>query len=173
MPTSRDPVQTEAPQAAGLRARIGTGVFSDSNLRQVAHVLDDLFAVPGTRFRFGLDGLVGLVPIAGDVLGGVLSGFLLIGAWARGAPPVLLLRMLVNIGIDVIVGTIPLLGDAFDIAWKANRRNYALLERHLLDPGRHGWRDWAFLGLLLGALLLLLALPLVLLGFLLALLVHR
>ena len=160
------------PPTRPARARVGAGVFSDRNLAQLSHLLDDCFVVPGTSIRFGLDGLIGLVPVAGDVLGGVLSGLILIGAWTRGASPTLLLRMLVNIGIDVLVGMVPLLGDAFDIAWKANRRNYALLERHIAEPGRHGWRDWAFLLLLAGALAALLALPLVLLGFLLARLTH-
>ena len=156
----------------GLRARAGEGVFSDRNLAQLSHLLDDCFVLPGTGIRFGLDGILGLVPIAGDVLGGVLSGVILIGAWARGAPPVLLLRMLVNIAIDVVVGMVPLLGDAFDIAWKANRRNYALLSRHIAAPSRHRWRDWAFLLVLFGALVAMLALPLVLLGYLLARLTH-
>ncbi len=162
----------EAVPPRGLRTRVGDGIFSDRNLAQLSHWLDDCFALPGTGIRFGLDGIIGLVPIAGDVLGGVLSGIILIGAWARGAPPVLLLRMLVNIAIDVVVGMVPLLGDAFDIAWKANRRNYALLSRHIAAPGRHRWRDWAFLLVLAGAFVALLALPLVLLGYLLALLTH-
>ena len=158
---------------AGLRSRLGEGVFSDNNLRQLAHVLDSLIGIPGTRIRVGLDGLIGLVPFAGDLLGGLFSTVIVVGAWSRGAPPALLLRMLANLAIDVTIGLIPLLGDAFDIAWKANRRNYALLERHIAAPGRHTGRDWAFLLLLLFALLVLFALPLVLLGCALAWLTHH
>lgn len=157
----------------GLRGRLATGVFSDRNLEQLSHLLDDCFVVPGTGIRFGIDGLIGLVPIAGDVLAGLLSSLIVIAAWFRGAPPVLLARMLGNLALDVGIGMIPLLGDAFDIAWKANRRNYALLSRHIAEPGRHGLRDWAFLLILLGSLLVLFALPLVLLGYLLSLLIHR
>ncbi len=153
-------------------ARPGSGLFSDRNLRQVSVLLDSAFAVPGTGIRFGLDGLIGLVPIAGDVLAGLLSAVIVIGAWSRGAPPVLLARMLVNLALDVGIGLIPVLGDAFDIAWKANRRNYALLERHLLAPGHHAARDWGFLLLLLLALAVLFALPFVLLGYALAWLTH-
>lgn len=160
------------PGPEGLRGRLGSGVFSDSNLDQLAHLLDDRFVIPGTGIRFGLDGLVGLVPIAGDVLGGVLSSLLVVAAWFRGAPPALLLRMLLNLGIDVVVGMIPLAGDAFDIAWKANRRNYALLSRHIAEPGRHRWRDWAFLVVVVGVLLALFALPFLLLGYVLSLLTH-
>ena len=63
----------------------------------------------------------------------------------RGVPYVTIARMLVNLALDVIIGTVPLFGDIFDIAWKANRRNYALLTRHLEQPHRHHWRDWLFL----------------------------
>lgn len=156
-----------------MRSRVGEGLFSDNNLDHLSHLLDDCFVLPGTQIRFGLDGLIGLVPIAGDVLAGVLSSLIVVAAWFRGAPPVLLLRMLANLAIDVGVGMIPLLGDAFDIAWKANRRNYALLSRHIAEPDRHGWRDWAFLLVLVAALLAIFALPLVVLGYLLALIMHR
>jgi hypothetical protein len=165
--------RTLRPASLGLRSRIGSGVFSDTNLDHLSHLLDDCFVLPGTQIRFGLDGLIGLVPIAGDVLAGVLSSLIVVAAWFRGAPPALLARMLANLAIDVGVGIIPLLGDAFDIAWKANRRNYALLSRHVAEPGRHGWRDWAFLLILVVTLLAIFALPLVLLGYLLALLMHH
>lgn len=159
----------------GLRlgAQASAGIFSDRNLEQLSHLLDDCFVVPGTSIRFGIDGLIGLVPFAGDVLAGLLSSLIVIAAWFRGAPPVLIARMLGNLALDVGIGMVPILGDAFDIAWKANRRNYALLSRHIAEPGRHGWRDWAFLLILLGSLLVLFALPLVLLGYLLGLLVHH
>lgn len=157
----------------GLRKRMGDGLFSDATLEQLSHLLDDCFRLPGTNIRFGLDGIIGLVPFAGDVLAGLLSSIIVIAAWARGAPPVLLARMVVNLGLDVLIGTVPLLGDAFDIAWKANRRNYRLLQRHVAEPGRHRGRDWAFLLLLFGMLLVIFALPFVALGYLLALLAHH
>jgi hypothetical protein len=79
----------------------------------------------------------------------------------RGVPYVTLFRMAVNLGIGVLVGTIPLFGDLFDIAWKPNRRNYQLLLRHLGEPRRHTGRDWMFLAVLGAALLAVLALPVV------------
>ena len=167
------PGQVMPPARPGFRGRVSEGVFSDSNLNQLAHLLDDCFVIPGTRIRFGIDGLIGLVPFAGDVLAGLLSSLIVIAAWFRGAPPILLARMVANLALDVLIGVVPLFGDAFDIAWKANRRNYELLSRHLAEPGRHGWRDWAFLLLIVGVLLLLFALPLVVLGYVLGLLVHR
>ena len=161
------------PPVAGWRGRIGQEVFTDARLEALSHLLDDCFLLPGTQIRFGIDGLIGLVPFAGDVLAGLLSSLIVLAAWFRGAPPVLLARMLANLALDVGIGMVPVLGDAFDIAWKANRRNYALLSRHVAEPGRHSWRDWAFLLVLLGSLLLIFVLPLLALGYLLASLVHR
>ena len=92
----------------------------------------------------------------------MLSLIIPVAAWVRGVPYVTLARMATNLGIGVLVGSIPVLGDIFDIAWKANRRNYRLLSRHLAAPRRHTWRDWAFLGLLALALALVFAVPLAL-----------
>jgi hypothetical protein len=127
------------------RTRMGRSVFTDENLDLLAHVLDDCFRIPGTPIRFGLDGLIGLVPFVGDILAGFASSIIVIAAWFRGVPYVTLTRMVVNLGLDVLIGMIPFLGDAFDIAWKANRRNYKLLTRHLRQPHRHTWKDYIFL----------------------------
>src|ERR1700719_2892794 len=117
---------TRKPEILSPRMRRGGKAFDDENLDLLSHVLDDWFRVPGTSIRFGLDGIIGLVPGLGDIIGGLASTIIVVAAWVRGVPYVTLLRMVVNIGIEVLLGTIPLLGDAFDIAWKANRRNYAL-----------------------------------------------
>ncbi len=98
-------------------------------LRTLSRVLDDLVRIPGTRFRFGLDPIIGLVPGLGDAAGAVFSAVILLAGVRLGAPPVVLLRMAGNIALDAIVGAIPVLGDAFDFGFKANRRNLALLER--------------------------------------------
>jgi hypothetical protein len=96
------------------------------------------------------------------VLAGLLSLVIPLAAWARGVPYVTLARMGVNLGIEVLVGSIPLFGDLFDIAWKANRRNYRLLCRHLNQPRRHNWRDWMFLLLLAAVLGLIFVIPIAL-----------
>ena len=127
------------------RTRVGGNLFADENLDLLAHLLDDWFRIPGTSIRFGLDGIIGLVPWLGDVIAGLASCILIVAAWFRGVPYVTLTRMVVNLGIDVVVGSVPLLGDMFDIAWKANRRNYALMTRHIQQPHRHTWKDWVFL----------------------------
>ncbi|HWE85214.1 MAG TPA: DUF4112 domain-containing protein [Terracidiphilus sp.] len=150
-----------APQHG--RWQRGAWLFRDDTLRSLEFLLDECFRVPGTRFRFGVDGIVGLVPVAGDVLTGLVSLVIPLAGWTRGVPYVALVRMTVNVAIGVLVGSIPLFGDLFDIIWKANRRNLRLLHRHLSEPRRHSWRDWVFLLLLVCALGVVFALPIVLL----------
>jgi len=140
----------------------GAWLFRDQTLQKLETLLDEAFRIPGTRIRFGIDGIIGLIPGFGDVLGGLLSLIIPLAAWVRGLPYVTLARMAANIAIEVLIGTIPVFGDAFDIAWKANRRNYRLLIRYLGEPRRHTWRDWGFLLLLASAVALVFALPLVL-----------
>jgi hypothetical protein len=144
----------------------GAWLFRDETLRKLEILLDEAFRVPGTNVRFGIDGIVGLVPGLGDVLAGLLSLVIPVAAWIRGVPYVTLARMAANLGIGVLVGTIPIFGDIFDIAWKANRRNYRLLCRHLGEPRQHTWRDWGFL-LLMGAIMaIIFAIPVVLVAWL-------
>ena len=163
------------PGASFPGARLGSGgrFFSDENLDILAHLLDDCFRIPGTQIHFGLDGIVGLVPAIGDVLAGLASCILIFAAWVRGVPYVTLARMTANLAIDVTVGAIPFLGDAFDIAWKANRRNYKLLIRHIEQPRRHTWRDWLFLAALGAILMAIFLLPLLVLAWMLDWLFHH
>jgi hypothetical protein len=137
----------------------GAWLFRDQTLQRVEFLLDEAFRVPGTQFRFGIDGIIGLVPGFGDVLAGILSLIIPLAAWIRGVPYVTLVRMAANLAIGVLVGSIPFFGDIFDIAWKTNRRNYRLLRLHILEPRRHTWRDWAFLALLATFLGAIFALP--------------
>ena len=157
-----------APAANTDRWNRGAWLFRDETLRKLEVLLDEAFRVPGTQIRFGIDGIIGLVPGLGDVLAGLLSAVIPLAAWIRGVPYITLVRMATNVGIGVLVGTIPIFGDIFDIAWKPNRRNYRLLQRHLGEPRRHTGRDWAFLGMLLGALALIFAIPVFLVFWLLA-----
>ena len=142
------------------RSQRGGPLFSDENLDLLAHLLDDWFHIPGTSIRFGLDGIIGLIPGLGDILAGLASCILIVAAWVRGVPYVTLARMMVNLGLDVVIGAIPFLGDAFDIAWKANRRNYALLVERLEAPRSQTWRDWVFLALMAIALIAIFLAPL-------------
>jgi Domain of unknown function (DUF4112) len=151
----------------------GTWLFRDETLRRLEILLDEAFRIPFTGIRFGIDGIIGLVPGLGDVLAGLLSLVIPIAAWIRGVPYITLFRMAVNLGIGVLVGSIPILGDAFDIAWKPNRRNYRLLQRHLGEPRRHTWKDWVFLLAMACAMGLIFAIPIVLVILLLAWLIRH
>ena len=100
----------------------------------MARLLDSAVQVPGTRFRIGLDPIIGLVPGIGDVIGAIFSSVIVFQAARLGAPQSTLVRMLANVVVDTLVGEVPLLGDLFDFGWKANTRNIALLEQHLGRP---------------------------------------
>jgi len=97
-------------------------------MRDLARVLDEAIRKPGTNIRIGLDALLGLLPGGGDVAGGLFSGLIILQAARSGAPTSVLGRMLANVAIDVVVGAVPILGDVFDVAWRANTRNVRLLE---------------------------------------------
>lgn len=105
-------------------------------LDRFAFLLDAALRIPGTRWRIGLDGLLGFIPGLGDAATGLIALYPIIEAWRLGAPPAVLARMLGNLGLDLAVGTVPLLGDVFDVAFKANRRNVHLLRRHLESAAR-------------------------------------
>jgi NAD/NADP transhydrogenase beta subunit len=157
------------PEILPPTSRIGApdGLFRDENLDLLTRLLDSWFRIPGTSIRFGLDGIIGLVPGIGDILAGLASCVIIVAAWVRGAAYVTIARMLVNLALDVIIGTVPFLGDAFDIAWKANRRNYALLTRHLENPRRHHWGDWLFLAAVALVVLAIFAVPILFVAWLL------
>lgn len=102
-------------------------------LHQLAQLLDNQFRIPGTQWRFGLDGIIGLVPYLGDIAGLLVSGFLLRTMLQKGAGPVLMLRMMGNYVVDALIGIVPFVGDLFDFGFKANRRNVAMLQRYYAD----------------------------------------
>ena len=116
------PVDTPAPNHAIARARA------------VARVLDTAIGIPGTKIRFGLDPIIGLVPGLGDVASAVLSGYIVLTGIRLGVSPTVVARMIGNIAIDTLLGSVPVLGDLFDASWKSNKKNVELLERHI-GPG--------------------------------------
>ncbi len=163
---------TREPEILSPRSTRGGKAFNDESLDMLSHLLDDFIRVPGTSIRFGLDGIIALVPGVGDLLQGIASSVIILAAWSRGIPKVILGRMVANVGIEVLVGLVPVLGDMFDIAWKANRRNYALLTGSIEAPQRHVQRSWMFFAGLCVVLLILMVLPLVVFSWLTAHFVH-
>lgn len=99
-----------------------------ARLRRVARLMDSSFGLPGTRFRLGLDSLFGLAPVAGDAASALVSLYIVWEARRLGAPTALIARMLGNVAADTLGGSVPLFGDLFDVAFKSNLRNLALLE---------------------------------------------
>jgi hypothetical protein len=97
--------------------------------------MDGVFTLPGTNLRLALDAIVGLVPVAGDVVSGLISSYLIWEARRIGAPRWLVARMMANTLLDTTLGAIPLVGDAFDVMFRANMRNMALLRRHMERRG--------------------------------------
>ncbi len=111
----------------------------------LALVMDEFIRVPGTKFKFGLDPLLGLLPGIGDTGSALISAFALIQAARLGVPKVLLVRMSLNILINEVVGIIPVVGDAFSFWFKSNARNYQIIRNHTVAPGAGPRRsDWLF-----------------------------
>ncbi|MEO7426473.1 MAG: DUF4112 domain-containing protein [Fibrobacteria bacterium] len=127
------------------------------HLESLAWLLDSSIPVPGTRFRIGLDSLIGLVPVIGDLLGAALSTYILAMSAKLGVPRVTLLRMGFNTTLDALFGMIPFAGDLFDAGWKANRRNVALLRGHLENPAAARRGDLLFASLFVILMLAVLA----------------
>jgi hypothetical protein len=139
---------------------------SDEQLNLIATWLDDRFTIPGTRIRFGLDALIGLIPGIGDLLATLASLFIVVSAWRRGAARITVLRMMLNLTIEDTLGAIPIIGDLAHVAWKANRRNYNLLIRDQQSLKRHTWQDWLFVIAVSLIMCLLFLAPFVLLVYL-------
>ncbi len=133
---------------------------------KLAYWLDAGIRVPGTNMRFGLDPILGLIPGFGDAAGAILAGWILVEAVRLGASRATVLRIAGNVALDAAVGAVPLLGDIFDFAWKANLRNVALLERHLAARDRAERADRSFVLLLICGVVVM-ALGLLALGILL------
>jgi Domain of unknown function (DUF4112) len=111
----------------------------------LALIMDEFIRVPGTKFKFGLDPLLGLLPGVGDTGSALVSAFALIQAARLGVPKILLARMSLNILINELVGIVPVVGDAFSFWFKSNARNYQIIKDHTAAPGAVSRRsDWVF-----------------------------
>ena len=145
----RDELQRREGRATAP-ARRHSPAEVERGLEQLSYWLDGLFRVPGTTWRFGLDSLVGLVPGLGDVATSAVSFYILAAGVRYRVPKSTLLRMGVNLGIDYLAGSVPLVGDLFDAAWKSNQKNVELIRRRATVPPEEARRgrksDWLFVG---------------------------
>ena len=101
-------------------------------LKRLSERLDNTFTIPGTKYKIGIEALIGAVPIIGDLIGGILASYIMYSGMKMGAPPQIIARMAVNIAIDFTIGSIPIIGDLFDLVSKANKKNVELIEETTL-----------------------------------------
>ena len=151
------------PLTAGQQQRLAV-------LRRVSGLLDSAMQVPGTSIRFGLDPILGLIPGLGDLVSPLFTIGILWQARDLGIPRVIQLRMIFNVAIDTLVGLVPVIGDLFDVAWKANDMNLALLEKHAYEEHRPSRGDWLFVSGMIAILLAIAAAPFLLLAGILSIL---
>ncbi|TAJ52503.1 MAG: DUF4112 domain-containing protein [Nevskiaceae bacterium] len=117
-------------------------------VEKLAYWLDEFITIPGTRFKIGLESLVGMIPVVGDFAGLVMGGYVVVEAHRLGAPNELKLRMIRNVALDGAIGLVPVLGDFFDFAYRSNRRNVQMLLAHyrpaapVIGGGRRSWWPW-------------------------------
>ena len=137
-------------------------------LRHFSRLLDSAMVVPGTSFRFGLDPILGLIPGIGDLVSPLFTIGVIWQARDLGIPKVVQLRMIFNVAIDTLLGMVPLAGDLFDFAWKANDMNLALLDRHAREEHRPSSGDWLFVSGMVLILAVIAVMPFFLLGWLLS-----
>ncbi len=129
-----------------------------AQLDQIAYLMDQCFRIPGINWRFGVESLIGLVPGAGDLVGGAIGLLVLFRAFQFKLPKIVIVRMIANTLLDVTVGSIPFLGDAFDFFWKSNTRNMKLFHQFAQAPEKSTRSHWIFLGSLVAGFFLVFAL---------------
>ena len=129
---------------------------SVARARELARILDSAITIPGTGIRLGLDSLIGLLPAGGDAIGAALSSIIVMTALKQGVPKPVVWRMVANVVIDTLIGTVPLIGDLFDVAWKANNKNAELLAQYEGAPEKTTTRSRGFAILVVVVLLVVL-----------------
>lgn len=125
-------------------------------IRRVAHLLDNAFPIPGTKYRVGIDPILGLIPGLGDAITSLMSTYIVLIAMQMRVSKWTLTRMIFNILVESVVGMVPVVGDLFDAAWKSNERNRLLLEANMKNPATRRIDRW-FVGLVILVLLAIVA----------------
>ena len=147
---SRSPLQNSSPNTPSP-----SHVASLRRLRRVSHLLDNAIPIPGTKYRIGLDPILGLIPGGGDFISSIFAGYVVFKSAQMGVPQETLVKMAANIVFDTVAGTVPVAGDLLDVTWKANVKNIELLDAHLGSPEPGKQADWLFVAALLLGLMLI------------------
>ncbi len=140
-------------QKTTAQKKINDKTSNLERLRSLSYLLDEAIEIPGTSYRIGIDPIIGLLPGAGDYLTAAFSAYIILESAKMGVPKATLSRMLLNIVIDTLVGSIPMLGDLFDATWKGNSKNMELLETYLDSPKKREKTDWLFIILIIVGLI--------------------
>ncbi|MEG4089293.1 DUF4112 domain-containing protein [Microcoleus sp. K1-B6] len=147
---SRSPIQNSSPNTPSP-----SHIASLRRLRRISHLLDNAIPIPGTKYRIGLDPILGLIPGGGDLISSIFAGYVVFKSAQMGVPQETLVKMATNIVFDTVAGTVPVAGDLLDVAWKANVKNIELLDAHLGSPEQGKKADWLFVAALLLGLILI------------------
>ncbi|MBM3818756.1 MAG: DUF4112 domain-containing protein [Acidimicrobiia bacterium] len=152
------------PRVVRLRQNTPAQLQRLEALRQVSQLLDSAFVLPGTNYRIGLDPIIGLVPVVGDLISPLFTAGIIWQARDLGVPRVVQLRMILNVAVDALLGMVPVVGDLFDFAWKANDMNMALLEAHAEEERPASGGDWLFVVAMIALLLIVASIPFLVAG---------
>ncbi len=147
----------EVVSPGGRKGRDAGAKTDDPLFALIAKWMDDVFVIPGTNIRFGIDPLIGLLPGMGDSSGAIISALLIFRGARAGLPRIVLLRMALNVLVNTAVGALPVVGDIFSVWFKSNRLNYELWQRHADNAQAAHGKDWLFVTSLLAGLLLAVA----------------
>jgi len=127
----------------------------DAHLERIEMFMDRAIRVPGTNLRFGLDPIIGFFfPVVGDWVGTFVSAYIVLASIRHGLPKSTITRMVFNVAVDFLLGSVPIIGDAVDFAWKSNTKNLRLLNKYAKGTGGSVWSDWVWVFMLFGLLLL-------------------
>ena len=147
---SRSPIQNSSPNTPSP-----SHIASLRRLRRISHLLDNAIPIPGTKYRIGLDPILGLIPGGGDLISSIFAGYVVFKSAQMGVPQETLVKMATNIVFDTFAGTVPVAGDLLDVTWKANVKNIELLDAHLGSPEPAKKANWLFVAALLLGLMLI------------------
>ena len=118
-------------------------------LKRLSHNLDEAITIPGTERKIGIDPIIGLIPGGGDLIGGVISIYIMYAGIKMGMPKATIIRMFGNVALEFVIGCIPIIGDLFDATWKSNQRNVKLIEDSVTSEGKNAIFGYVLIGVLI------------------------